>query len=138
MRILIDTNILLAIVPKRSSERWLYEMLRNDTLVLILSNEIIEEYEEKLAWFYSEYFAEIVLDELLNLPLTEQTEAFYKWQLIEEDKDDNKFVDVAIALNADYIITNDKHFKILYNIPFPKVQTITIQEFKKVIENINT
>lgn len=79
MRILIDTNILLVIVPKRSSERWLYEMLRNDTLVLILSNEIIEEYEEKLVWFYSEYFAEIVLDELLNLPLTEQIEAFYKW-----------------------------------------------------------
>ncbi|WP_188765863.1 putative toxin-antitoxin system toxin component, PIN family [Emticicia aquatilis] len=138
MRILIDTNILLAIVPKRSSERWLYEMLRNDKLVLILSNEIIEEYEEKLAWFYSEYFAEIVLDELLNLPLTEQTEAFYKWQLIEEDKDDNKFIDVAIASNADYIITNDKHFKILHNITFPKVQAITIQEFKKVIENVYT
>lgn len=138
MRILIDINILLAIVPKRSSERWLYEMLRNDTIVLILSNEIIEEYEEKLAWFYSKYFAEIVLDELLNLPLTEQTEAFYKWQLIEEDKDDNKFVDVAIASNADYIITYDKHFKILHNIPFPKIQAITIQEFKKVIENINT
>lgn len=137
MRILIDTNILLVFVPKRSSERWLYEMLRNDTLVLILSHEIIEEYEEKLVWFYSEYFAEIVLDELLNLPLTEQTEAFYKWQLIEEDKDDNKFVDVAIASNADYIITNDKHFKILFNIPFPKVQAITIQEFKKVIEKIN-
>lgn len=111
--------------------------VRNDTLVLILSNEIIEEYEEKLVWFYSEYFAEIVLDELLNLPLTEQPEAFYKWQLIEEDKDDNKFVDVAIASNADYIITNDKHFKILFNIPFPKVQAITIQEFKKVIEKIN-
>ncbi|GGD55364.1 hypothetical protein GCM10011514_19390 [Emticicia aquatilis] len=113
-------------------------MLRNDKLVLILSNEIIEEYEEKLAWFYSEYFAEIVLDELLNLPLTEQTEAFYKWQLIEEDKDDNKFIDVAIASNADYIITNDKHFKILHNITFPKVQAITIQEFKKVIENVYT
>nr|WP_299421209.1 putative toxin-antitoxin system toxin component, PIN family [uncultured Emticicia sp.] len=138
MRVLIDTNILLAIVPKRSSERWLYEMLRNDTLVLILSNEIIEEYEEKLAWFYSEYFAEIFLDELLNLPLTEQTEAFYKWQLMEEDKDDNKFVDVAIVSNADYIITNDKDFKILHNIPFPKVKEITIQEFKKLIENINT
>lgn len=104
---------------------------------MILSNEIIEEYEEKLVWFYSEYFAEIVLDELLNLPLTEQTEDFYKWQLIEEDKDDNKFVDVAIASNADYIITNYKHFKLLFNIPFPKVQAITIQEFKKVIEKIN-
>lgn len=130
MRILIDTNILLAITPKRSSERWLYEMLRTNELTLILSNEIIEEYEEKLSWFYSSYFAEIVLDELLNLPQTEQIEAFYKWQLIEEDPHDNKFVDVAIASNADFIITNDKHFKVLRNIPFPKVQIISLQEFK--------
>lgn len=130
MRILIDTNILLAIVPKRSSERWLYEMLRRGELILILSNEIIEEYEEKLAWFYSAYFAEIVLDELLNLAQTEQLEAFYKWQLIEEDPDDNKFVDIAIASNADYIITNDKHFNVLRNISFPKVQIVSLQEFK--------
>jgi uncharacterized protein len=134
MRVLIDTNILLAIVPKRSSERWLYEMLRNGELILILSNEIIEEYEEKLSWFYSVYFSEIVLDELLNLHQTEQIEAFYKWQLIEEDKDDNKFVDVAIASNADYIITNDKHFKVLRNIPFPKVRTLSLQEFREVVQ----
>lgn len=134
MRVLIDTNILLAIVPKRSSERWLYEMLRNGELILILSNEIIEEYEEKLSWFYSVYFSEIVLDELLNLHQTEQIEAFYKWQLIEEDKDDNKFVDVAIASNADYVITNDKHFKVLRNIPFPKVRTLSLQEFREVVQ----
>ena len=135
MRVLIDTNILLAIAPKRSSERWLYEMLRAGDISLILSNEIIEEYEEKLAWFYSEYFAELVLDELLNLPKSEQAEAFYKWQLIEADNDDNKFVDIAIASNADYIITNDKHFKVLQNTPFPRVQSITLQEFKMMIES---
>ncbi|MEA5259342.1 putative toxin-antitoxin system toxin component, PIN family [Arcicella aquatica] len=134
MRILIDTNILLAIVPKRSSERWLYEKLRNAEITLIISNEIIKEYEEKLAWFYSEYFAEIVLEELLNLPFTEQIEAFYKWQLIEEDPDDNKFVDIAIASNADYIITNDKHFRVLENTPFPKVRVLSLQEFKTLIE----
>jgi DUF1016 N-terminal domain len=36
-------------------------------------------------------------------------------------EDDNKFVDIAIASNADYIITNDKHFKILSKISFTKV-----------------
>lgn len=133
MRVLIDTNILLAIAPRRSKERWLYEMLRRGELTLILSNEIIEEYEEKLAWFYSTYFAEIVLDELLNLHQTQQVEAFYKWQLIEEDKDDNKFIDAAVASNADYIITNDKHFKVLGSIPFPKVQTLSLQEFKDLL-----
>jgi uncharacterized protein len=100
MRVLIDTNILLAIVPKRSTERWLYELLRSGELSLIVSNEIIEEYEEKLAWFYSEYFAEIVLEEILNLPQTEQNEAYFKWQLITEDPDDNKYVDISLAMTG--------------------------------------
>ena len=60
------------------------------------------------------------------------------WWLLEcgfLEKDDNKFVDIAIASNADYIITNDKHFKVLYNIPFPRVQSVTLQEFKIMIES---
>ncbi len=136
MKVLIDTNILLAISPKHSSERWLYEMLRSGKLGLVVSNEIIEEYEEKLAWFYSDYFAELVLDELLNLLRTEQVEVFYKWQLIEADPDDDKFVDVAIVSNADFIITNDRHFNVLASIPFPKVQAITLADFKKIIVNL--
>jgi putative PIN family toxin of toxin-antitoxin system len=132
MRVLIDTNILLAIVPKRSIERWLYEMLRSGKLALILSNEIVDEYDEKLSWFYSSYFAELVIEELLNLQYTIQKEAYYKWQLLSEDPDDNKFVDVAIAANADYLITNDRHFKALGEIPFPKVRCVTLEQFKKI------
>jgi putative PIN family toxin of toxin-antitoxin system len=110
--------------------------LRLGKVELILSNEIIEEYEEKLAWFYSEYFAEIVLDEILNFPFTNHTEAYYKWQLIEQDPDDNKFVDIAVASNADYIITNDKHFKVLESISFPKIHAISLQEFKELIKTL--
>lgn len=130
MRILIDTNVLLAILPKKSNERWLYDMLRANQLTLILSNDIIEEYNEKIDWFYSSYFSEIVLEELLNLPLTDFFEPYFKWQLIYTDPDDNKFVDVAISANADYIITNDKHFKELDKIDFPKVNHITLHDFK--------
>jgi uncharacterized protein len=103
-------------------------------LSLIVSNEIIEEYEEKLAWFYSEYFAEIVLEEILNLPQTEQNEAYFKWQLITEDPDDNKYVDIAVASNADYIISNDRHFRVLQKLLFPKIEVVTLDEFKVIIE----
>jgi uncharacterized protein len=136
MRLIIDTNILLSITPRKSSERWLYELLRNGDISLIISNEIISEYDEKLSWYYSEYFAEIVLEEILNFPKTEQIEAYFKWQLIEDDKDDNKFVDVAIASNAEFIITNDRHFKILKTINFPKVNILKLEEFKDYLINI--
>ena len=37
--------------------------------------------------------------------------------------------DCAIAANAEYIVTNDKHFDVLKNIPWPKLAVITIKEF---------
>jgi uncharacterized protein len=40
-------------------------------------------------------------------------EIFFNWSLIEHDKDDNKFCDLAIAGNADYLVTNDAHFNIV-------------------------
>lgn len=53
--------------------------------------------------------------------------------LIHADSDDNKFVDCAIAGNADYIVTDDKHFDELKNIDFPKVNIITTEGFLKLI-----
>ncbi len=50
------------------------------------------------------------------------------------DKDDNKFVDLAIAVGADYLVSNDKHFDILKSIDFPKVQVINLEEFKTIIK----
>lgn len=46
---------------------------------------------------------------------------------------DNKFIDCAIAANADYIVTNDKHFNVVKNIDFPKVNILSIQEFIKLL-----
>ena len=36
----------------------------------------------------------------------------------------------AIAANAKCIVTEDKHFKVLEDIPFPKVEVIGIEDFK--------
>lgn len=54
---------------------------------------------------------------------------YYKWLLIEKDPDDNKFVDCAIAGDLKFIVSNDKHFKILKEIKFPTVEVITSDEF---------
>ena len=47
------------------------------------------------------------------------------------DSDDNKFVDCAVASDAEYIVTNDKHFNPLKAIPWPKVEIIKIADFIK-------
>ena len=67
---------------------------------------------------------------ILTRPNVIRKDSHYTFALIEADKDDNKFVDCAIAANAKCIVTEDKHFKVLENIPFPKVEVIGIEDFK--------
>lgn len=61
-------------------------------------------------------------------------EVYYDFGLIETDVDDNKFVDCAVAADAEYIVTNDAHFNILKHIDWPKLNVIAIKEFAKHLE----
>lgn len=56
---------------------------------------------------------------------------------MRRDPDDNKFVDCAVCGQAEYLVSNDKHFKILQNVNFPPVTVVTIQEFVAVLDKLN-
>jgi len=138
MRIVLDTNCLLVSVQEYSDFFWLWQAFCYNKFILCYSNEILNEYQEILSRYYSSSLAKYVVDAILNAPNTEQITVYYKWQLIFTDPDDNKFVDCAISANANYIVTNDKHFKTLEYIDFPKVNILTIDQFKKKIEPFYT
>lgn len=70
---------------------------------------------------------------LLNAPTVEFIEPFYRFNLITQDPDDNKFVDCAIASNATYIVSNDSHFDVLKQTDFPKLVVKRIQEFSALL-----
>ena len=67
---------------------------------------------------------------LLELPCTIFSTVYFNLNLITNDEVDNKFADCAFAANADYIVTNDKDFNVLKRIGFPKINVVTIDEFK--------
>jgi len=54
----------------------------------------------------------------------------------EIDKDDNKFVDCAISCNADFLVSNDRHYNILASIEFPEVKVLKANEFLEIIKNL--
>ncbi len=58
---------------------------------------------------------------------------YFFWNFITEDPDDNKFVDCAISANADFIVTNDKHFRVLKKISFPSVPVISADDFVEIL-----
>jgi putative PIN family toxin of toxin-antitoxin system len=131
MKLVIDTNVMRSIVLYGKRDYWLFERLIDGSYSLCISTEILEEYEEILSRRYNQEFMETILEVILNLPSVEQVALYYHFDLIKVDRDDNKFVDCAIACGADYIITDDKHFRVLKEIEFPKVNVLTLDEFRE-------
>ncbi len=130
MKIVLDTNCLLVALPKKSQYRCVWEAFRQEKFILCYSTEILQEYEELLTHFYSPDIATFTVEILLKSPNIIQCIPYYRWNLISADAEDNKFVDCALNASADCIVTNDKHFNILKNIDFPKIDVIDIDTFK--------
>ena len=133
MVVVIDTNCLLASIPPQSSHYWLYRSFEQEQFDWLISNEILSEYEEKLIDRYSTHTADIVLSILSVAPNVIYKESFFKWNLVDKDLDDNKFADLAIAGNADYLVTNDRHFNDLKKLEFPKLNIVALDEFIKIM-----
>lgn len=131
MKIVVDTNVMLNAILPTSGNYWIFENIIQGNLTLCVSNEIISEYAEIFGRFYPPTVTESFLYSLLYSPFIEKVDIYYHWNLIKTDKDDDKFVDCALASNAHFIVTNDRHFKILSQIDFPKITSIRPSDFKK-------
>ena len=112
MKVIIDTNCLLLSIPPKNPEFWLYQAFASEQFEWVISNEILSEYFEQLDAFYSYNTAVLVSNILLSSPNVTFAAPFFKWNLIEKDPDDNKFADLAISANVNYLVTEDKHFNI--------------------------
>lgn len=133
MRIVLDTNCLIQSVSPRSKYHAVWESFVSGENRLCITNEIIEEYIEILQKLVGYEVSEYIVKTIINSPFTDFFTPYYHFELIKADPDDNKFVDCAIVAHARYVVTNDHHYDVLKEIPFPKVQIISIQDFMKVV-----
>ena len=134
MRIVLDTNCLLASLSRKGAYFNVWRGLQEGKYTLCVSNEILEEYEEIIAQKTNPVIASNVVQTLLNAPSVELIDAFFRFELIQKDPDDNKFVDCTIAGNATYVVSNDTHFDILKEIDFPKLILKSLQEFSAMLQ----
>ncbi len=133
-KIVLDTNVLLVSISRRSSYRIIFDALLDNKYGLILSTEILVEYEEIIGNRYDVLTVNNMFEVFLTLKNVQRQEIYYDWNLIQSDQDDNKFVNVAIASNVSYLVTNDKHFNVLKNIVFPKVALLSADEFIEILK----
>jgi putative PIN family toxin of toxin-antitoxin system len=133
MKVVLDSNVLLVALGKRSKYRSIWNAFIKGKIQLIISDEIVFEYTEILQRFSAPGLAEIVMEIFIESPDIIFQQVYYNWNAIEADPDDNKFFDVAVAANADYLVTDDAHFNSVKNSAFPSVVIISAKEFLDII-----
>lgn len=132
--IVLDTNCLLQALGAKSKYRPVWQAFLRGDYTLCVSNEIMHEYEEILKQRSSPRASNLFMVVMNYARNVVVKEPYYKFELITVDKDDNKFVDCAIACHAEYIVTDDSHFDETAKSPFPLVKTMSLDDFMKTLE----
>lgn len=138
LRLILDTNVFLVSLAVHSKYHWIYRALIDQKFDLVISNEILTEYQELVASRYGLDYSEASLEYLLLLPNVILVNPSFLWQLIESDKDDNKFVDTYIASQSDFIISNDRHIHQIKDNIFPEISVLRYEEFENSYKMIFT
>ncbi|MBR4583523.1 MAG: putative toxin-antitoxin system toxin component, PIN family [Bacteroidales bacterium] len=133
MNIVLDTNCLLMSLSRRSRYYPIWRNFVDGKYSLCITNEILTEYEEILTQKIGAEIASNVIKALLDLPNTKIVQVYYHLHLITADPDDDKFVDCAFKSNAKYIVTQDHHYDVLKETPFPHIEVVNIDEFLNIL-----
>lgn len=128
MKIVLDTNVLLVSISQRSRLHWVFDALLKGHYTLCVTTDILDEYAEIIEDHMGIFAADNTLGVLENLPNVAYITTYFKYPFLN-DPDDNKFVECAIAANAQFLVTHDRDFNLLKDIPFPKVEVINTDVF---------
>lgn len=133
-KVVLDTNCLLASLSKQGRVYPVWKGFQEGRYTLCVTTDILEEYEEIIARKTTPALAKSVIDLIVESENTEFVNAYYHWNLITADPDDNKFVDCAFAAGATYIVSEDSHFDVLRDITFPHLSVIRLVDFLRILK----
>lgn len=134
--IVLDTNVFLVSLAPQYKYHWIYQGILSDKFELCLTTDILLEYEEVASQRYGIERIEGMFNYLLLLPNVNFYNPSFRWYLIENDHDDDKFIDCYVTANADHLVGNDKHFNVLKTIDFPKINLLKYEEFEAIYKDI--
>jgi uncharacterized protein len=82
MKVVIDTNVLIASFGKTSPSRKIFDSFLNYTYTLLLSNDVLLEYLEVLQQKTNAFVAENIIMSLLKADNSELQEIFFHRSLV--------------------------------------------------------
>lgn len=132
MKIVLDTNIILASVFRKSKYHDIIKKLFLGEFELHISTSVLLEYEEKLTELIGKQATENFIKAIILLPNVKFTEPLFESSLLL-DADDNKFLDIYYSAKADFLVTNDKDYNLLKKIIFPSHNLLNANDFLLLI-----
>ena len=128
IKVVVDTNVFVSSFFG-SNPRKIVDLWKSGQLTLCLSKPIIDEYVEVLQRIGLKNERE--LRELLSLFAHGFHSIFSaktpKLHLVEKDPDDDKFIECAVSLNADFIVSGDKALIAIQD--YMGIRIVTPKEF---------
>ena len=109
MKIIIDTNLLVACMFKKSSASGKILDLAQRNLVSVMWHQRIKDEAKLITGKIMSAVPKVKIDLDKIFKKENEIKKMPKIENVSEDPDDNKFLACAIASGADMIISNDKH-----------------------------
>ena len=132
-RVVIDTNVFISALLFRGPTIRLVSFWQKGTVSVLLSSEVLKEYAKVLSYpkfkLTKKEIKGIIEQELL--PYVIPVKVKNHLNIITQDPEDNKFLELAKEGSADYILSGDKHLLELKN--FRGIKIVTPAEFVSLI-----
>lgn len=131
MRVVLDTNILVSGIfwggiPNKILEEWVSEKFE-----LLLSEDILKEYERVLFKISKGKKDQLVNQWLLFIAENSLIVNVKNRFKLSVDPDDDKFIECAVAGNAKYIVSGDSHLLDLKNVM--NIEILLASEFINIL-----
>jgi putative PIN family toxin of toxin-antitoxin system len=129
-KVVLDTNVFVSALGWKGTSREIFKGCIDGDLELFISTEIFNEIKRVLNYPKLKFSKDEIdgfLDQILEVG--NLIEATVKVEKIKDDPTDNKFLECAVTVDADYIISRDPH--ILKIKEFEGIRIISPDDFTK-------
>jgi putative PIN family toxin of toxin-antitoxin system len=127
IRIVADTNVFISALMFDGLPARFLDLAFAGSFVLVTSPVLLDELDDKLRTKFRVSFedADQVRSRLERV--SEQVSTSPTLSVVEDDPDDDRVLECAIAGRADYIVTGDRH--LLNLVSYEQIPILTVREF---------
>jgi len=132
-RIIVDTNVLISALISEGKPRALIREITNGRLALVLSEEMLKEFQDVLRRPKFE-IPEKEIDNFVKTSIitSEMINAKSNFRIVKEDPDDDVVLNTAYDSAVEYIVTGDEHLLKLKE--FKNIKIVTVSEMLNALK----